>query len=154
MENNIKVLSKNGKLLPNTNKRKASYFVSNNNAYWVEETTIKLKNPVFDKTYKRKIINAEFRTCYICGRKIPLNEYPTVDHVRSVADGGSNHRDNLRCCCIRCNDDKQRRSLDDYVIYIDKNRKKYKYISDKQLNELKFHSKNIEPRRKGNQNEQ
>ena len=149
MVKNVKVISNNGKPLPNTNMKKAMYFISNDNAYWLDEHIIQLKNPVFDKAYKTRIISEEFRTCYICGRKIPKNENATIDHVRSVADGGSNHRDNLRCCCLRCNSDKQRLSLDKYLEVICANRKKYRYISDKQLVELKIHSKNLEPIRKG-----
>lgn len=148
MNNDITVLNKFGNKLPNTNKRKANYFVSNDNAYWINSNTIKLKHNIFDKKYKRRITKSEGRKCYICGKEIPLSEHATVDHVRSVADGGSNARRNLRCCCLRCNSDKNRLSLDAYIKKIEANRKDYSYISDKQLNELKFQAKNLEPVRK------
>lgn len=149
MENNVTVLSKEGKKLPNTNIRKANYFIDNNNAYWVDDNVIMLKHNVFDKTYKRRIIKSENRKCYLCGRRIPISENATIDHVRSIADGGSNSRKNLRCCCKRCNSDKNRLSLDSYIKKIENNRNKYKYITDKQLLDLKFYALNIEPVRKG-----
>lgn len=37
--------------------------------------------------------------CLKCGSKSDL----TIDHIVSVADGGSNSHDNLQCLCRKCN---------------------------------------------------
>lgn len=143
MENDINVLSSHGSKLPNTNEKKAALLIKNNNAVWINSRTIQLKNRVFDKRYKKFIVKDERRVCYICLKKIPKDEFATVDHVISISDGGSNSRENLRCCCKRCNSDKNRLSLDKYLKKIDSKRHLYKYISDKQLIDLKFYSKKV-----------
>ena len=48
------------------------------------------------------IIEGEKRICYICGRKLPLEDL-TVDHVIPKSMGGSNQEYNLKCCCRLCN---------------------------------------------------
>lgn len=48
--------------------------------------------------------------CYICG--IELNrKSKTIDHVHPLALGGTNDMENLRPCCVRCNNKKGSRTL-------------------------------------------
>jgi 5-methylcytosine-specific restriction endonuclease McrA len=57
----------------------------------------------------RAQVLAEESVCHICGREVdkrlsgddPLG--PTVDHVRRLADSGTNERANLRLAHRRCN---------------------------------------------------
>lgn len=49
-----------------------------------------------------KLFHSENNTCYICNRKMPIEEL-TVDHMIPKALGGKSSMDNLRCCCKLCN---------------------------------------------------
>ena len=51
--------------------------------------------------------------CAVCGQHIKI-EFMHVAHVISVANGGSNHFDNLRPCCPTCNLSMGVRNLDDF----------------------------------------
>ena len=51
--------------------------------------------------------------CAACGRSIKL-EFMHVAHVVAVANGGSNHVDNLRPCCSNCNLSMGIRNLEEF----------------------------------------
>ncbi len=51
--------------------------------------------------------------CDYCGK--PLTPaIATVDHVVAIAEGGTETRENFRLACQRCNNDKDRQSLNEY----------------------------------------
>ena len=60
-------------------------------------------------------IGKEFREgpCAVCGQHIKI-EHMHAAHVISVANGGTNHVDNLRPCCATCNLSMGVRNLDDF----------------------------------------
>ena len=137
MEKNIKVLSKNNKYLSPTTTKLAKLLIKRKKAIKVNEDTIKL---TYDKKelrdLQRQIIEEEGRVCYICGRKIPLTERATVDHVIPKNRYGEDDKKNLHCCCQRCNVDKGSMTLKEYYQYIKLSKlrgKKYKYIDLEKL---------------------
>lgn len=48
----------------------------------------------------RRRVLAEEPCCYLCGRAGQAND--VIDHVRELADGGTDERGNLRRCCRPC----------------------------------------------------
>lgn len=65
---------------------------------------------------KKHIVEEENRICYICNKTIPEYEKATVDHLISVKQFGKDTRDNLRCCCIDCNKDKEDLNIYQYIL--------------------------------------
>lgn len=64
--------------------------------------------------------------CYICGihtpranRGLNLPDSPELEHVVSLADGGTHTWDNLACACRTCNGSKGSTSFFDYQVNID-----------------------------------
>ena len=51
--------------------------------------------------------------CTVCGQHIKI-EHMHVAHVIAVANGGTNHVDNLRPCCATCNLSMGVRNLGDF----------------------------------------
>lgn len=89
---------------------------------------------------KQQVRIKDNRTCYICGDKIS-NSQCTVDHVIPISrttDAWT--RDNMRCCCKRCNEDKGHMTLKEYIKHIENNRSDYLYISTNKLSELKSYA--------------
>lgn len=101
-------------------------------------TTIRLTQKKKERQeFKHRIIEDSHRICYICGRQIPHNETATVDHVIPRSrDGRADIFSNMRCCCIRCNNDKANMTISEYVSKILENRVEYDYISNAQLARL------------------
>lgn len=56
---------------------------------------------------RQRVINEQDCQCLFCGRRVQL----TIDHIRPVADGGTDARRNLRATCARCH--KLRHRLED-----------------------------------------
>ena len=61
--------------------------------------------------------------CYICGIDTPQElrgtyepQAPELDHMVSLASGGSHSLDNLACACRRCNGDKGALDWDEYLM--------------------------------------
>ncbi|MBN2602060.1 MAG: HNH endonuclease [Candidatus Marinimicrobia bacterium] len=44
--------------------------------------------------------------CYYCGKQFPRDEL-TMDHIVSVARGGTSTKGNIVPCCKQCNNDKK-----------------------------------------------
>ena len=105
----VEVLNKRYKKLAPTNLLVARRLVSREKARWIKENEVimLLKTKKDFKKLKAKIIEEEGRQCYICGKIIPENEYATIDHMYPKCRCGKDTRDNLHCCCKRCNDDKK-----------------------------------------------
>lgn len=134
------VLRCNGKYLSQCTRDKASALIAKNKAIRVDEETIRLTYSLIERNeLKAKTIKDAKRICYICGRKIPLNEMATIDHIipKSRDEYADMIESNMRCCCLKCNQDKANRTLMQYVNYISANRYKYTYISNKRLKYLK-----------------
>lgn len=140
MENEIciKVIHQaSGQQLSNCTRSKAEKLVKLNRANWKDDETIVLTISRRDFAKKREgKIKADHRICYICDRLIPEHELATIDHVLPKALGGTDDDWNLRCCCHRCNHHKAGLSLDYFLEQVKQNRRKYSFISAKQLQRL------------------
>ena len=144
MENSvcIKVIHQtSGQNLSNCTRSKAEKLVKLNRAIWLNEETILLTTSRrdFAKTRERKI-QIDHRICYICDRFIPSHEVATIDHVLPKKLGGTDDDWNLRCCCKRCNHFKAGLTLDFFIEQIKNNRRKYSFISNKQLQRLESYA--------------
>lgn len=113
---------------------RANRLISTNRAVWFDNGIIRILLDTYDKKSLRKsIIEQDKRICYICGKYIPKEIYPTIDHVIPKSSLWNNNKENLRCCCKRCNDDKSDISIRKYVENIKNNRIKYSYITDERI---------------------
>lgn len=59
-------------------------------------------------TKKKEILERDNFECYLCGTLLQeddenAKDFATIDHVTPLARGGSNLDDNLKACCVRCN---------------------------------------------------
>lgn len=101
-------------------------------------TTIRLTQRAKERQdFKRRIIEDSNRICYICGRRIPYSETATIDHVVPKSrDGRADVFSNMRCCCVRCNNDKANMTISEYVNKILDDRVAYDYIPNAQLSKL------------------
>lgn len=137
-EQKILVINRFGKPLAPTNIKTANILVKREKAIWITEgRCLKLLYTKSDfNKLKKKIIYDEGRKCYICGRIIPQDEAATIDHVYPKSKYGKDSRDNLKCCCKRCNDDKANMSIIQYISHIKRNISKYKYINLVSMDEL------------------
>ena len=135
----IKVLNKKGKELAPTTFKIAKTLVAREKAIWIEEgkslTLLYTKSDF--KKLKKQIIKEEGRKCYICGEIIDSSVPATVDHVYPKSRYGKDSRENLRCCCKRCNDDKGNRSFYQYYCHIKNNIRDYDYINFNNLEKEK-----------------
>lgn len=50
------------------------------------------------KALRKKILQRDQHTCYLCG-----DEATQVDHIQSIAQGGTDDIGNLAAICARCN---------------------------------------------------
>lgn len=62
------------------------------------------------KAVAAEVYERDHWTCYLCGKKTPVEllgkkdaRAPRLDHIIPAADGGDPTVDNLRCACDRCN---------------------------------------------------
>lgn len=134
----VKVIDKDGKILAPCTFKRASKVVARKCAKWVGYNKIQLLvNEDDRKRLRKEIIEESNRTCYICGEFIPYDKAPTLDHVIPRKGLGEDVKENLKCCCKRCNDDKSNTSLSEYVDYIDANRDKYPWATDERITYLK-----------------
>lgn len=135
----IDVTDKDGSYLAPCSLKRAQKLVNRDCAIWEDDSRIRLLINNNDRKILRKEIIAEAnRVCYICGAKIPDNEYPTLDHVQPKAGLlGRDIKSNLKCCCKRCNDNKSNTPWDIYIEKIKSNREDYPWITDDRLEVLK-----------------
>ena len=135
----IQVVNKKNKRLAPTNLLKARTLVAREKAIWVKKDKIimLLKTKKEFKELKNKIIADENRICYICKIRIPDEEHATIDHVYPKSKYGKDNRENLHCCCKRCNDEKSNMDIEQYYIHVKNNIEKYEnYISINHLSNL------------------
>jgi len=136
-EKNIIVLNKGGQLLAPCNIKRANKLVKRNCAKWIGDGKIELLvNDKDRKILRKQIIEEAGRICYICNEYIAENEFPTLDHVKPKFKLGEDKKENLKCCCKRCNDDKSNRDLKEYVDHIKVNRGHYLWISNEQIESI------------------
>ena len=115
----VDVVDKSNKPLSPTNLLVARTLVNRERAIWVGKNKIKLIKTKQDWIkLKNKVIEEEYRMCYICGEFIPITEHATVDHINPRSKYGKDERENLHCCCKRCNDDKSNMTLDEYYEHV------------------------------------
>ena len=81
-KNTIIVFDKNNTKQQNCSEKRAERLIKRGLAIKINDNSIKLLSSGYERrVLKRKIIQEENRICYICGRRIPLDEKATVDHV-------------------------------------------------------------------------
>ena len=140
----VAVLDKDNTSLAPCSIKRASKLVNRNCATWVGHNAIKLLVNDNDRRKLRKeIITEAGRICYICGVYISDDQYPTLDHVTPKSDLGRDVKENLQCCCKRCNDDKSDRHIIDYLDYIKDNRPEYPWITDERIPALERFIENL-----------
>lgn len=146
----ITIYDTQGNILNDVSNEEIKKLLKRNEAKWIDESSIQIeknidninKRKVIPKSLKRQILNEEEYVCYICGAKTnPTEEkihfkIPTIDHIVSIKNGGNDNRENLHCCCERCNKDKDNMDITEYYNHILRNRHNYKYISNKQLKSI------------------
>jgi 5-methylcytosine-specific restriction endonuclease McrA len=139
---NVQVYDKDGRLLAACTHKRADKLVKRKSAEWIGYKQIKLLVNKEETRQLRKEVEIESkRICYICGSVIPENIPITLDHVIPKSEGGPDSKSNIRCACKRCNDDKNNRTIQDYVKHISRYRLIYDYISDERLEVLKIFAK-------------
>jgi len=62
----------------------------------------KTKRKRLSRTDEKAIFQKHTGICAICGKKTAF-DYGEVDHIKSLAKGGSNRASNLQWLCHRCN---------------------------------------------------
>lgn len=133
-EKSIVVFDKYGNLLARCTLKRANKLIKRNCAKWIGDNKIELLvNDRDRKIIRNQIIEESGRICYICNQYIPENHFPTLDHVIPKSALGKDTKENLKCCCKKCNDDKSNKSLKEYVNHIKLNREHYAWLSDKQI---------------------
>lgn len=72
-----------------------------------------MKNVVTESVNPLKVLERDNYTCQICGCPTPFDkrgtvehDAPEVDHIIPISKGGSHTYDNLRCACMKCNNNK------------------------------------------------
>lgn len=143
MKKTIAVFGPDNNYLSHCTWSRALGLLESGRAIRLDATTVKLKQTKKERIkQKHNIIADSKRICYICNTRIPNDETATIDHiVPKSRDKRADTYDNMRCCCKRCNNDKDNMTLSEYVRHILKNREMYEYISDKRLEYLKNFSK-------------
>lgn len=135
----ISVMDKDGRLLSYCTAKRATKLVNRKCAVWIGDNTLQLLiNDKDRKKLRKEIVKEAGRICYICGEYIPEEQYPTLDHVIPKSDLGEDVKENLQCCCRRCNDDKGNKHISEYIKHIKKNRTEYSWISDNRIHVLEL----------------
>ena len=136
----VDVVDKFDRPLSPTNALVARTLVNRERAVWIGKNKIKLIKTKQDWiALKNKVIEEEGRRCYICGEIVPETEHATVDHVNPKSRYGKDERENLHCCCKRCNDDKSNMNIFEYYIHVKEENKvnnKYDYLRLENLKKL------------------
>ena len=135
----VAVFDNDGKYLSPCTYERANKLVHNQKASFIGIDTIKLQTGRRQNIRdKHKVVKEEKYRCYICNVHIKYHSDLTVDHVvpKSRDKKFADTKENMRCCCIRCNQDKDNMTILEYVRHIKKHRDKYPYISDKRLDFL------------------
>ena len=139
----VTVLGPDNVYLSHCTSKRALALVHSGKAIKVNAVTIRLKNTGKEiRQKKHDIIHNSKRICYICNKKISENEIATIDHVIPKSrHERANAYSNMKCCCVRCNNDKNNMTLSEYVSHIYSNREQYEYINDTRLVYLKSFAK-------------
>ena len=117
-------------------KRSAIYLVKKKRAKQICDKEIVLFMSLSQKRkIKSRVFNRDNNICYICGDKIDKRNL-TIDHVIPKSRLGLDNDDNFKCCCKRCNSNKNNMTIHEYLYFIKNNRNKYSYISNNQLEKL------------------
>ena len=143
LKKTIAVFGPNNVYLSHCTWERALCLLESGRAVRINATTIKLKQTKKDRMEKKhKIIAESERICYICNARISDEERATIDHVVPKSRNRlADTYDNMRCCCVKCNNDKGNMTLSEYVHHISENRSLYEYISDERLEYLKEFAK-------------
>lgn len=74
---------------------------------------------------KKNIFNRDNHTCQYCGSKRNL----TIDHVTPKSKGGKDTWSNLVTACIRCNNKKGDKTLEEAGMILQREPKEFRYIN-------------------------
>lgn len=131
----VRVIASNGGELHPTTIKKAYKMVNRSKAKWIEEKRIvKILYGKEDfRTWRKEVIEKAKRICYICGEYIPEGEIASIDHFIPVKLSGKDSKENLQCCCTRCNAEKGNMLLSEYIERMKENPTKYHYINFEKL---------------------
>ena len=55
----------------------------------------------FDKPFRLKLFNKQGKCCQLCKSKLEIN-YVQIDHIKALANGGTNDIENLQILCKEC----------------------------------------------------
>lgn len=135
----ITVINKDKTILSQCSTKRANKLVKRSCAIWTGHNVITLLiNDEDKKNLRKEIVEEAGRICYICGEYIPIGQYPTLDHVIPKSVLGKDVKENLKCCCKRCNDDKSNTHIVDYVEHIKGRRLEYHWITYERIRELEI----------------
>lgn len=135
----VAVFDNDGKYLSHCTYERANKLVHSKKAFFIGIDMLRLKTGrkqiIRDK---HDVIRKDEYRCYICNNYIKHHNKRTVDHVipKSRDKMFADTKENMRCCCDRCNLDKDNRTIIEYVRHIRNHREKYTYISNKRLDYL------------------
>jgi len=122
---NIAVYNEHMQPVSPCSRKTALVLVTRKRAHYLNKSKTAIQITVSSrmiKALKRQIIEEAGRVCYICGRYIPLDERATVDHmypkrIDNNHFSGLDTRENMRCCCLECNNHKGDMDIQSYIIY-------------------------------------
>jgi hypothetical protein len=142
----IAVFDNDGRYLSHCTYERAKKLRNENKATFIGVGMIKLTSGRMAKLKeKHRVIEEDNRICYICNKIISIKKQATVDHVIPKSrDEFADIKMNERCCCVRCNNDKDCMTLSEYVKHIRRNRSTYPYLSEKRLTYLEQYAKQHE----------
>lgn len=63
---------------------------------------------VWPPEVKERLCEAQNHRCPLCGKRMTVNgareDYPTIEHIKSLFRGGADHIDNVAITCRGCNE--------------------------------------------------
>jgi 5-methylcytosine-specific restriction endonuclease McrA len=77
-------------------------------------------SPSERREIKALLLSRQKNRCFYCG--VAIDESSHLDHMTPVVQGGSSNISNLAMACSRCNDAKHGKNVDEFRIWLRKNR--------------------------------
>lgn len=137
MEKNIKVYQKGTFLDYTTLKRARRLTEKRSEAVWISPDAVLLIGGRKErKKIKKELLEKEGKVCYICGRIIPKEEFPTLDHIYPKKLQGSDVKENCAICCFMCNQKKGNMILSDFLKKVSSDPSFLPYLSPERIRYL------------------
>lgn len=142
-EKTVTVYDMDGVAVSMCTKRKAHISVLEGRSVFISSNAIQLNNISLKENHERRdsiIVRRDKRRCYICGRTLKRSQC-TIDHIYPLSLGKEKSvmldiKENMRCCCFKCNADKGAMPLSEYVVHIRENPDMYPRMKAKRLKAL------------------